>query len=69
MTQLMETQPAHTPTTHARRGPGRLRLALATIAVLATIPYIVLKILWLSGASIGLKDPDALAGTAMETAN
>lgn len=69
MTQLVETQPGRTPTSHDRCGPGRLRLVLATIAVLATIPYIVLKILWLSGSSIGLKDPDALAGSAMEAAN
>ncbi|WP_156969722.1 hypothetical protein [Knoellia subterranea] len=69
MTQLVQTRPGHTPTSRSRRGPGRLRLVLATIAVLATLPYVAIKILWLTGSTIGLKDPDALAGSAMEVAN
>jgi hypothetical protein len=44
-------------------------MALAAVAVLATLPYIVLKALWLTGSTIGLNDPDALSGGVMEAAN
>lgn len=39
------------------------------MAVLATLPYVLLKLLWLTGSSIGLKDPDVLSDGVMEVAN
>ncbi|WP_404385529.1 hypothetical protein LL946_05365 [Knoellia locipacati] len=56
-----------TPTRPSR--PGPLRIALATVAVLATLPYVVLKLLWLSGSGVGLADPDAFSDPVMVTAN
>lgn len=39
------------------------------MAVLSTLPYVTLKLLWLTGSTIGLKDPEAVTGGAMEAAN
>ncbi|MGO1583123.1 MAG: hypothetical protein ACTHXO_07860 [Actinomycetaceae bacterium] len=37
---------------------GPLRRALAAFAILMTLPYLGLKIAWLSGATVGLADPE-----------
>lgn len=49
--------------------PNRTDALLAGIAVLACLPYVALKVAWLSGSTVGLTDPDALATTSMEVAN
>lgn len=46
-----------------------LRKLLATVAVLACLPYVGLKLLWLTGSSVGLNDPTLLDGGVMEVAN
>lgn len=72
MTHALDTSTAVSPTRPSRspsRSPSRVRVALAAVAVLATLPYVGLKVLWLTGSTIGLKDPDALSGGAMEAAN
>lgn len=47
----------------------RIRRALAVGAVLATLPYSVLKIAWLSGSRIGLTDPSFGTSTTMHVLN
>lgn len=37
--------------------PTRLRLAVGWAAILSTLPYLGLKLLWLSGSTIGITDP------------
>lgn len=63
MTQLLHLSP---PATLRRR---LLPVALATVAVLATLPYVALKLLWLTGSTVGLDDASALEGSVMATAN
>ncbi|KGN34406.1 hypothetical protein N802_12605 [Knoellia sinensis KCTC 19936] len=46
-----------------------MRVVLAALAVLATLPYVGLKLLWLTGSTVGLNDPDAMSGGAMGAAN
>lgn len=48
---------------------SRLRITLATVAVLATLPYVVLKLMWLLGSTVGLDDPDIATSGVMEAAN
>ena len=64
MTHALEIPAAAT----ARR-TSRWRVALAAVAVLATLPYVLLKVLWLTGSDVGLTDPDALSGGVMMAAN
>jgi hypothetical protein len=45
------------------------RRALAAVAVLACLPYLVLKLLWLGGSDVGLSDEDMMTDTTMEVAN
>lgn len=65
MTHTLDTSTAVATSTR----PTRLRMVLAAVAVLATLPYIALKALWLTGSTIGLDDPAALSGGVMEAAN
>lgn len=45
------------------------RKLLAAVAVLACLPYVGLKLLWLTGSTVGLNDPTLLDSSAMEVAN
>lgn len=45
------------------------RRALAVFAALTTLPYMALKIAWLSGLRIGLNDPEFGRSTAMHVLN
>lgn len=48
---------------------GPARRALAGFAALATLPYLALKVAWLSGLRIGLNDPEFGRSTAMYVLN
>ncbi|WP_162802052.1 hypothetical protein [Ornithinimicrobium murale] len=48
---------------------GRPRRALAGFAALATLPYLALKVAWLSGSRTGLNDPEFGRSTAMQILN
>lgn len=45
------------------------RTLLAAVAVLACLPYVGLKVLWLAGSDIGLDDPSVLDSGSMTVAN
>lgn len=45
------------------------RRALAAVAVLSCLPYVVLKLAWLAGSDMGLTDERLLGDLAMELAN
>lgn len=47
----------------------KIRWTLSLLAVAGTLPYLVLKLLWLSGSRIGLTDPDFGESTSMLVAN
>lgn len=53
----------------ARRGPGRVRLAVCTATVAACVPYLTLKIAWLSGSTVGWDDADAARDSALYVGN
>ncbi|MCD2190923.1 hypothetical protein [Actinomycetospora soli] len=46
-----------------------MRTALATLVVVATLPYLVLKALWLTGHAVGVPDPAFLASPGLHAAN
>ena len=48
---------------------GPVRRSLAAFAALMTLPYLVLKIAWLSGSRVGLQDPEFGHSTAMLVLN
>lgn len=45
------------------------RRVLATGAVLSCLPYLLLKLLWLTGSDLGINDEELMGDTAMEIAN
>ena len=49
----------------------RLRRATLVVAVVATVPYLVLKLLWLSGSTVGMTDRglDEMSGTRFVAGN
>ncbi|MFC4114573.1 hypothetical protein [Nonomuraea zeae] len=49
--------------TEQRAGTGRVTAVI--IAVAAMLPYLTLKILWLTGSSIGVADPELMSDPAM----
>ncbi len=62
----------HTPPRAASptwRPPARWQIVLAVGAVLSTLPYGALKLMWLGGSDIGLKDARLSTSTVMEVAN
>ncbi|WP_433798797.1 hypothetical protein [Actinomycetospora sp. CA-084318] len=46
-----------------------MRTALATLVVVATLPYLTLKALWLTGHAVGVLDPAFLASPGLHAAN
>lgn len=60
----MQTRQISSPTTTAPTVPAARR-ALAGLAATATLPYLVLKLAWLAGTPVGLRDPDLATSPAM----
>lgn len=50
-------------------GPGRLRLAVCVATIAACVPYLTIKIAWLSGSTVGWNDADAAKDSALYVAN
>ncbi|WP_336215629.1 hypothetical protein [Nonomuraea sp. LPB2021202275-12-8] len=50
-----------------KAGIGRITAAIVAIA--AMLPYLTLKVLWLTGSSIGVSDPDLMTGSVMVAMN
>jgi hypothetical protein len=50
-------------------GPGRLRLAVCAATIAACVPYLTLKIAWLSGGTIGWNDAEAVQDSALYVGN
>ncbi|WP_433468148.1 hypothetical protein [Spirillospora sp. CA-128828] len=56
------TRAAHPP-------PGRLRLAVCAATIAACVPYLTIKIAWLSGSTAGWNDPSAAGDSALYAGN
>lgn len=63
------TRAEHRPASPDLPRVGPVRAALALFAALMTLPYLVIKIAWLSGSRIGLNDPEFGTSTAMTVLN
>lgn len=66
------SQAGGAPTGAAAAGPARpsaARLALGWLAIAGTLPYLTLKIVWLSGGTLGLADPALLADPSIIVLN
>ncbi|WP_153530924.1 hypothetical protein [Actinomadura macrotermitis] len=50
-------------------GPGRFRVAVCAATIAACVPYLVLKIAWLSGSTVGWNDAAAARGSALAVGN
>ncbi|WP_242901586.1 hypothetical protein [Actinomadura terrae] len=50
-------------------GPGRVRLAVCAATVAACVPYLTIKIAWLSGSTVGWNDVDAAKDSALYVGN
>ncbi len=48
---------------------SRARWAITCLAILGTLPYITLKLMWLGGSRVGLNDPDFGTSPVMVAAN
>lgn len=48
---------------------SRTRWTISVLAILGTVPYLTLKVAWLSGSRIGLTDPDFGRSPVMHVAN
>lgn len=48
---------------------SRLRWTVSFLAILGTLPYICLKVLWITGSRVGLRDPDFGTDATMQVAN
>ncbi|MGP4027667.1 hypothetical protein [Actinomadura sp. 3N407] len=62
-------QPLMVRTRAARPGPGRVRLAVCAATIAACVPYLILKIAWLSGSTVGWNDTDAAEDSALYVGN
>lgn len=60
--------PAAPTTASPPAGPGRTRRALCAITILAAVPYLVLKTLWVCGVDVGVQG-SGMRGGAMAGAN
>jgi hypothetical protein len=49
--------------------PGIGRVTAAIVAIAAMLPYLTLKILWLTGSSLGVADPELMSDPAMTGLN
>ena len=57
------------PADRSRPRPDRLRQVACWGAAAATLPYLALKVAWLTGSEIGMADPTVLADPAYLVAN
>ncbi|WAL69524.1 hypothetical protein ORV05_17685 [Amycolatopsis cynarae] len=57
----MSTVSAVPPPGTRPRAPGRLRLAVCWVTIMSCVPYLLLKVLWLSGYSAGAADAGGAA--------
>lgn len=48
---------------------SRARVVVSALAVAGTLPYLILKVLWLSGSRVGLLDPEFGRSVTMHVAN
>ncbi|MFG2086654.1 MULTISPECIES: hypothetical protein [unclassified Spirillospora] len=62
-------QPFTGRTRIARGGPGRLRLVVCAATIAACVPYLTIKIAWLSGSTVGWNDTDAAKESALYVGN
>ncbi|TDD64814.1 DUF3995 domain-containing protein [Actinomadura darangshiensis] len=53
----------------AHDGPGRLRLAVCAATIAACVPYLTIKIAWLSGSTVGWNDAAAAEDSALYVGN
>ncbi|MGI5203205.1 hypothetical protein ACQEU6_16720 [Spirillospora sp. CA-108201] len=53
----------------AHGGPGRIRLAAGAATIAACVPYLTIKIAWLSGSTVGWNDAAAAEGSALYVGN
>ncbi|MEV4007285.1 hypothetical protein [Actinomadura sp. NPDC049753] len=53
----------------AHCGPGRARLAVCAATTAACVPYLTIKIAWLSGSTAGWNDPAAAEDSALYVGN
>jgi hypothetical protein len=67
MTVSAHPLPARTAAAHD--GPGRLRPAVCAATVAACVPYLTIKIAWLSGSTVGWNDPSAAEDSALYVGN
>ncbi|WP_344893663.1 hypothetical protein [Actinomadura meridiana] len=57
------------PAPVAGGGPGRLRLGVCLATVAACVPYLTIKLAWLSGSTVGWDDPEAAKDSALYVGN
>ncbi|MFB4300049.1 hypothetical protein [Actinomadura sp. NTSP31] len=55
--------------TAPRRGPGAPRVAVCAATAAACVPYLGLKIAWLSGSTVGWNDPEAAENSVLYVGN
>jgi hypothetical protein len=53
----------------AHGGPGRARLAVCAATIAACVPYLTIKIAWLSGSTVGWSDAAAAEDSALYVGN
>ncbi|MFV2176901.1 hypothetical protein ACFHW2_05010 [Actinomadura sp. LOL_016] len=55
--------------TVAREAPGRLRLAVCAATIAACVPYLTIKLAWLSGGTVGWNDAEAARDSTLYVGN
>lgn len=65
----VSAHPLTRPARAAHGGPGRLRLAVCAATIAACVPYLTIKIAWLSGSTVGWNDTDAARESALYVGN
>lgn len=53
----------------ARRGRPRLRIVVGLAAASAALPYVVLKLAWIAGSTVGMADPSVFDNATYRVAN
>lgn len=67
MKTTVESDSAYTP--RSASSPGRFRWVVACAAIVGIVPYVALKVLWISGSRVGIDDPEFGRGGAMAVLN
>ncbi|WP_346115107.1 hypothetical protein [Nonomuraea maheshkhaliensis] len=63
--RAMNNRAMNSRTMYDAHGPGIGRLTAAVVAVAAMLPYLTLKILWLTGSDLGVSEPGLMNDPAM----